>query len=51
MLVITVIKQNKTGADRKEKEKKCTTKHVTEIQKQKDLESTLLEIITRTKEL
>lgn len=41
LLVITVIKWNKMGADRKEKEKKCSTKHVTGIQEQKDLESTL----------
>lgn len=31
----------RTGADRKEKEKKCATKPVTGIQKLKDLESTL----------
>lgn len=39
LLVITIIKWNKMGADRKEEEKKCATKHVTGIQNQKDLES------------
>lgn len=41
LLVITVIKWNKMGTDRKEKEKQCTTKHVTGIQKQKDSESSV----------
>jgi hypothetical protein len=39
LLLITITRCNKMEADRKDREKKCFTKHVAEIQKQKDFES------------